>query len=180
MNLSVRECKENDIQKIVDYFHHSDEGYLRGMGVEVSKLPSREDWINTLKKELAKPYKEKELYYVIWLMDNEPVGHSNVNFINFGKVANMHLHVWDVQKRQKGMGVTFLQQTIPMYFEKFQLKKLLCEPFGQNIPPNKTLQKFGFSFLGKEEKVSGPINFLQEVSKYELSLEKLNVLKRNF
>ena len=169
MEISVRECLEEDIEKIVDYFLKSDAEYLRGMGADKNKLLARNEWIKKLQQEFKKPYAEKELYYIIWLLDNEAVGHSNVNHIKFGEVATMHLHVWNSKLRQNGLGSKFLKKTIPLYFENLKLEKLICEPFSGNISPNKTLRKIGFDFIKNYETIPGAINFYQEVSRYEIT-----------
>ena len=172
MSIEVRESIEPDIEKIVDYFVQADTDFLRGMGAEKSKLPRRENWIENLQSELAKPYNKKGYYYIIWLKDNQPIGHSNVNHIEFGKSATMHLHLWQSGTRKSGMGLEFLKLTIPFYFENLELKKLICEPYSKNIAPNKTLKKFGFDFIRNYETIPGPINFQQIVNRYELSKEQ--------
>jgi len=169
MKLTVREMKSEDIALVVDYFLDAEEDFIRGMGAEKSKLPNREDWIKKLQLEVKKAYHDKEFYYIIWLLDDEPVGHSNVNQIHFGDVATMHLHVWNSKKRQSGLGIEFLKLAIPFYFKNLQIEKLICEPYSENIPPNKTLKKFGFDFIRSYATVPGWINFHQTVNRYELT-----------
>lgn len=93
-----------DIEKIVDYFIDSDVEYLKGMGAEKSKLPSRNEWIDKLKQDYEKGNDEKIFYYIIWLIASEAVGHSNINNIDFGKSATMHLHLWEGAIRKNGLG----------------------------------------------------------------------------
>lgn len=174
MNISVREFIASDIENIVDYFFYAEKDFLKGMGAEKDKLPKREKWIQNLQSELAKPNKEKGYYYIIWLLDNTPVGHSNVNHISFGESAKMHLHLWKGEKRKSGLGLKFLKMTIPLYFEKFELKKLICEPYSENIAPNMTLKKIGFNLIRTYETIPGMINFRQRVNRYELTKEQLS------
>lgn len=176
MMLTVREMTPKDISLVVDYFTNATPEYIHGMGAVKSKLPSRKEWIKLLENQLTKAYDKKEFYYIIWLIDNEPVGHSNINQITYNEVATMHLHVWHPLKRQKGLGKTFLKKTIPYYFKNFELEKLLCEPYSKNIPPNKTLPKVGFKFIRAYETIPGWINFHQTVNRFEFlktDLEKL-------
>ena len=51
MKLSVREMNETDIELIIDYFVNSSAGFLNEIGADEEKLPSKEKWINILKKE---------------------------------------------------------------------------------------------------------------------------------
>ncbi len=179
MKLSIREMTESDIEKIVDYFIDADAEFLKGMGADKSKMPDREEWIKKLKSELKKPNTEKEFYYIIWLIDNQPVGHSNINTITFGTSAIMHLHLWKSDKRRSGLGVAFLKRSIPYYFDNFNLKKLICEPYSKNIAPNKVLQKIGFTLKRTYETTPGWINFHQTVHRYELTKEQLEILKNS-
>jgi RimJ/RimL family protein N-acetyltransferase len=169
MKISVREFKKEDIELIIDYFINSNTEYLKGMGAIKSKFPTRKKWLEKLYQEIVKSNTEKEFYYVIWEIDNVPVGHSNINNITFGKQATMHLHLWQSNKRKKGLGVEFIKQTIPFYFKYFELEKLICEPYAQNITPNKVLEKNGFEFINKYETIPGWINFKQFVNRYELT-----------
>ena len=160
--------REDDIDKIVDYFINSDAEYLKGMGADKNKMPEREGWIMKLISSLEKPYHEKEFYYIIWLIDNEPIGHSNINHIEFGKSAKMHLHLWNQQSRKKGIGQLFLKQTVPYYFNNFKLDELICEPYSKNIGPNKVLKKVGFEFVKSYKTTPEWINFHQTVNHYIL------------
>ena len=79
--------------------------------------------IKYLQSEIKKPYKVKEFYYIIWILDNQEIGHSNINNIDFVKSATMHLHLWNNDKRKSGLGLEFLRLTIPYYFINFKLEK---------------------------------------------------------
>ena len=92
MNLSVRELEIHEIGRMVDYFITAKDSFLKGMGADKSKLPTRDDWIQKLELDFNKPSTEKEFYYILWLFDNQPIGHSNINQIKFGNTATMHLH----------------------------------------------------------------------------------------
>lgn len=172
MKLTVRELKLSDIEKIVDYFVKSDKVFLIKMGADKSKLPKREEWIKKLEFEYNKPYNKKEFYYIIWLIDNKPVGHSNINKIEFGKDATMHLHLWKNDIRKRGLGSEFLNLSLPYYFKKFELEKIICEPYSKNIAPNKVLEKIGFDLVRTYETIPGWINFQQKVNRFEL--KKIN------
>ena len=168
MKISIREMKMHDIGLVVDYFINADADYLRGMGADKDKLPGKTVWIENLKNELEKPISNKEYHYLIWLLDDLPIGHSNINKIVYGKFANMHLHMWTSHIRGKGLGLRFVELSIPYYFKKFKLEKLICEPYTENIGPNRLLKKAGFSFIKEYYTTPGIINFYQSVNRYEL------------
>jgi RimJ/RimL family protein N-acetyltransferase len=138
------------------------------MGANRSKLPERVQWIKKLQIELNKTHTEKEFYYIIWLLNDETIGHSNINNIEFGKSATMHLHLWKSKKRKSGLGEELLLLTIPYYFDTFKLEYLVCEPYFENIAPNKVLKKIGFELTRTYDTTPGWINFRQTVNRYVL------------
>ncbi len=177
MKLSVRELQLDDIEKIVDYFVNSSVEFMKGMGADKSKLLEKKEWIEKLKLELQKSYSQKEFYYIIWLVDNQPIGHSNVNNIEFKESATMHLHLWKNDKRKSGLGLEFLKLTIPYFLKNLELKKLICEPYSENVAPNKTLKKLGFKLVRTYETIPGWINFKQIVNRYELTKVQFGRIK---
>ena len=178
-NLSVREIQKTDFESIVDYFLKADHAFLHGMGVDTAKLPKRQDWLDILNKNFIAPIEKKQFFYVIWQIDHQPVGHSNINKIIYGEEAYMHLHLWNKQSRQNGMGLTLLQMTLPYYFDRFRLKKLYCEPSASNPAPNKTLEKIDFEFIKSYETMPGWINYYQKVNKWCLTKDKFRLISRN-
>lgn len=174
--LSVREQRLEDIQKIVEYFLNADHNFLLNMGVDASKLPSKQEWIDALTRNYYLDNDEKSIYYIIWLIKDKPVGHCNINKIVLKDKAYLHLHLWQSITRHKGLGAKFLKLSIPFFFEIFKLKKLYCEPYALNAAPNKTLHKLGFDLLSTYETVPGSINFKQQVNRWCLTEEKWQLI----
>ena len=174
--LSVREIQYSDIAPLSDYWFKSDPGFLVTMGVDLSKMPTREQWQQMLEQQINQTYKEKQSYCIIWLLENEPIGHSNVNRIIFGEEAYMHLHIWKNDHRTKGMGLQFVRMTLPYFFKNMQLKKICCEPYALNPAPNKTMENIGFDFIKEYVTVPGWINYEQLVKHWELTFEKFKSL----
>ena len=178
-HLSAREIQESDVDHIVNYWYKADPDFLVNMGVDLSKMPAENDLRNYLEEPLSKPYEQKQTYCIIWLLDDNPVGHSNVNKIKFGQEAHMHLHLWTRNARQKGFGTAFVKMTLPYFFKNLKLKNLFCEPYALNPAPNHTLIKVGFDFIKNYITTPGFINFEQPVNRYEMSFEKFEVLGLN-
>jgi RimJ/RimL family protein N-acetyltransferase len=91
----------------------------------------------------------------------------------------MHLHLWKNDKRKNGLGFDFLKRTIPYYFKNFELETLICEPYSENIAPNRVLQKLGFQLIRTYDTTPGWINFHQTVNRYELKKEQLVEIKKD-
>ena len=168
-NLIVRELQLDDMDPFMSYWLNADEIYLANMGVDIKKLPTKEQFVTYWKSQLEMPVEEKLSYCVIWQKNNIPIGHSSTRPTHFGKEAYMHLHLWNTGERQKGIGGEFMKLTLPHYFEKLQLKDLYCEPYALNPAPNKLLEKLGFDFVKEHRSVPGPSNFEQQVNLWHLS-----------
>lgn len=166
--LSVREIKESDIDLIINYWLTSNDQYLLGMGVDLNKMPSREEWQQMLAAQIQLPYSQKQSYCSIWELNGNPVGHCNVNKIVFGEEAYMHLHIWYAAERKMGLGVQCIQKSLALFFKNLQLKKIYCEPYALNEAPNKTLARAGFHFVKEYVTIPGSLNFEQPVKLWEI------------
>ena len=83
MILSVREIKKEDIEPLSDYWLSAPPDFLTGMGCDVCKMPTKEDWHKMLTEQISTELKKKKSYCLIWEYDDKKVGHSNVNKIIF-------------------------------------------------------------------------------------------------
>lgn len=167
--LTVKELSHDEIDVLTDYWMNADKDYLLGMGVDLTKLPAREDFKAMLEEQLRATYADKKAYALIWLLNGVPAGHSNINKIKFGEEAYKHLHIWNAADRNKGYGIKWLKQSIPYYFKNFGLQHLFCEPYALNPAPNHTMQKLGFEFVDEYITTPGWINFEQPVKLWKLS-----------
>jgi RimJ/RimL family protein N-acetyltransferase len=175
--LTVREITATDIPLIIDYWLGADAAFLAGMGADIHKIPPHEEWVQMLTAQLSQSYEEKKSYCIIWLLNEVPVGHSNVNKIIIGEEAYMHLHMWQTDKRQRGIGTQLVKMTIPYFFTNLQLKKLYCEPYALNPAPNKTIEKVGFTFIKEYLTIPGSFNFEQHAKLWVLSYDNYKKLK---
>lgn len=166
--LQVREIEPDDIDHIVRYWLGSDHHFLRSMGVDLGKLPEKEDLIKMIGAQLEQPYDQKHSFAMIWMVNGESVGHCNVNDIKFGTEAYMHLHMWRSDLRHKGVGSELLRLTLPHFFEKLDLDRLISEPYALNEAPNRTLPKVGFILEKEYTTVPGSLSFEQPVKRWVL------------
>ena len=167
-HLSIRELQIDDISLIADYWLLSDPNYMKSMGVDLAKLPLRDDFTRMLTNQLKLPIEVRNAYCLIWELDEKAIGHSNTNPTIFGKEAFFHTHIWKAENRKTGYGADLLRMSIATYFNKLSLKKLIGEPFAHNPAPNRLLEKLGFKFIRKYKTTPGSLNFEQEVNRWEL------------
>ncbi len=159
-----------DYERMVDYFLNADDAFLQGMGVDRKKLLSREAWLESLMLDHQRRDPERDRSYLAWLYDDVPVGHSNINKINFGNHAFIHLHLWTRGLRKSGLGTQYFRASAAEFMRRFRLKRLYCEPFADNPAPNRVLAKSGFRFVKKYRTIPGVINFEQDVNQYVLEM----------
>lgn len=151
---------------MVDYFLEADDAFLRGMGVDRSRLPSRTDWIASALNDHGRPKHEKERAYLAWVYDGLAIGHSSINRIQVGKEAFIHLHLWTAPRRRAGLGTQFFRLSAERFARDFSLERLYCEPYAENPAPNRVVTRAGFRLMKRYRTIPGPLNFEQEVNLY--------------
>ena len=161
--------QQEDVVLIVDYWHNSSDEHLIGMGVDLDKLPGRDDMMQGISTQLGQSFEEKNAYALIWELNGKPVGHCNINEITFGSQANMHLHIWEKDNRRLGYGIEWVRMSLPFYLTNFELQTLICEPMRSNPGPNRLLKKLGFIHEKDYVTIPGSHCFEQEVSRWTLS-----------
>ncbi|RYE55441.1 MAG: N-acetyltransferase [Sphingobacteriales bacterium] len=177
--LTVREVTESDIESIVGYWLQSDKAFLQNMGVDIAKLPARDQLSLILQKQINTPLEQRSSYCIIWQANGMPIGHCNTNPTFYGNEAYMHLHLWNDSVRKKGLGTALVKMTLPHFFDRLKLKRLVSEPYALNVAPNKSLLKVGFELVKEYTTIPGSINFEQPVKRWEMTLEKYQQLKRD-
>jgi hypothetical protein len=167
--LSVRPLKEADIPFLIEYwFNCSDEDYIR-MGVDKSKLMSKKDCENYFLNICNTPIEQAHSFYLIWLINNEPVGHNSLNEIIHGEIANLHLHMWNSKFRGQGFGPILFCKAVVEFYKLFQFKLILCEPKSSNLMPNKMLSKIGYTKWKTTVSKSSEMSLTCETNSYLIS-----------
>ena len=178
--LSVREMQISDIPDFLKYWYDADPAYMLNMGVDINKMPPREQLYQMLLEQLNTPIENRRSCCVVWENDGEAIGHSNTNPTTYGDEAKMHLHLWSPEKRKKGMGTELVRMTLPYYFKNLKLKTLWCEPYALNAAPNKTLEKVGFTLVKEYFGVPSFISFEQPVKQWRMLHADFELLVKNF
>ncbi len=172
MERNIRELDLGDMNPVIDYFLDADDEALKTMGVDREKLPEKGEWRIMLLEEFDRSISSKKNYYLIWLLDGKPVGHSNINKIAYEKEAYMHLHPWDRDNGQGGDRDYYARRCVALFFDLFKLERIVCEPNAEDAVVNRTLEKIGFELEKTYDTVPGSINFHQTVNRWVLPKEK--------
>jgi RimJ/RimL family protein N-acetyltransferase len=168
MSLTVREMALDEVDLIIDYFHHSTPEHLERMGVDPTRLPAPRDWRARYAAEYDMPVRERSTLLVIWELDGLAVGFSTADRIVYGDQAHMHLHIVGPEHRNSGIGARCLHDTVELYFGILQLSILFCEPNAFNVAANRALQSAGFRYVKTHQTVPGPLNYHQPVTRWVL------------
>ncbi len=166
MTPNVRKMTLSETELIVDYFHGATPEHLETMGVDPTRLPARDAWRERFARDFALPIEQRQAFQTIWLEDGRAIGFSTTDKIVYGERANIHLHMVDPDRRNSGVGAACVRQSVDIYFETLQLKRLFCEPNAFNVAPNRTLQKAGFKYLKTHMTVPGLLNYHQAVTRW--------------
>lgn len=150
--------------------HGATDEFLLGLGVDRARLQPREAWFDHLWRDQQIPEDDprRERFYVAWVLDGVVVGHSSINQIQWGQQAFGHLHLWRSDLRRAGLGADFMRRSVSFYFERFNLNVLYVEPYAYNPGPNRVLKKLGFKLVKQHRTVPGPMNFKQDVNRWEM------------
>jgi len=73
------------------------------------------------------------------------------------------------------MGTVCVRETVRLYFDSLDLRRLLCEPNAFNVAPNRTLQSAGFRYVKTYRTVPAPLNYHQAVTRWVFDYEQLRV-----
>jgi RimJ/RimL family protein N-acetyltransferase len=169
--ISIRPLQEEDIPNIVDYwFKNTDENLIQ-MGVDKTKFVSQTEFTNSLQAICNAPLDKVKSYYLIWLIDNKPIGYNALKDILKDEIANMHLHMWNAEYRGKGYGAKLFCMAALEFYSMFNLKMILCEPRSSNPMPNKMLAKIGFKKWKTYLSTSSELSLTCELNSYIIDAE---------
>ena len=174
--IDIKELDRSNLEFILDYWTSSSDEHLSSMGVDLNKVPSRKSLAEMIGSQIGLSDTDKQSLAFVAYLNDEPIGHCNVNQINLGDEAHMHLHIWNKDHRKKGLGSEMIKRSIPLFFERLGLQRLWCEPYAKNAAPNKALIKLGFKYIKSHITIPGAINFEQEVHTYVFEKDHLSQL----
>ena len=157
-----------DVPEVVAYWCGASPAELARMAVDPRKLPAEETLRAQLDSLLATPEAKARSFYSVWLVDGRPVGYSSLKNIVRDDHADMHLHIWDPTVRGKGFGATLFCLSALDFFERFQLRRIVCEPSVGNPMANAMLRRVGFRLLGSRVGASSELSAVTDLNAYAI------------
>ena len=168
VNLSIRPLAAGDLARFINYWQGLSPIEMERMGVAVERMPSANQMRENLEPMLSLPDNNTHSSVLAWCLDGEAVGHSSLKDIVPGESGNIHLHLWRTDLRGKGYGPRLFCLAALDFYDRFQLKRMLCEPKADNPAPNRLLQKIGFPLISTRTGASSELSATCLLHRYDI------------
>jgi len=166
--LTVRPLASEDFDGYIAYFTRPTKADAERMGLATDRVPSAARLSSDLETMLATPVDRVHSFVLAWCLDGETIGHSSLKDIVPGEFGSMHLHMWRADLRGKGYGPRLFCLSALDFFERFNLKRIMCEPKADNPMANRMLKKIGFPLVLTHVARSSELSVLCELNRYDI------------
>jgi RimJ/RimL family protein N-acetyltransferase len=141
MELSVRPLTAEHFDGFINYWLGLSQAEIERLGVATDRLPSAARMRSDLEAMVAAPDNRVRSFVLAWCINGEAIGHSSLKDIVWGDAGSIHLHMWRANLRGKGCGPFLFCMAAVDFYERFKLKRIICEPKADNKPPNRLLHR---------------------------------------
>ena len=171
VQLAVRPLAVEHVDGYVDYLTRVPKADAERMGLAVERLPSAANMRSDLEGMLATPVERVRTFMLAWCLNGKAIGHSSLKEIVPGDFGKIHLHLWRTDLRGKGFGPRLFCLAALDFYERFKLKRIICEPKADNPMPNRMLQKIGFPLVLTHVAASSELSVVCELNRYAILRE---------
>ena len=181
MELSVRPLAARDFDDFIKYWLGLSPAEIERLGVAIDRLPTPDRMRSDLEAILVAPDEAVRNFVLAWCIDGQPIGHSSLKDIVPGEFGSIHLHMWRADLRGKGHGAHLFCLAAADFYERFNLKRIICEPKADNPAPNRLLQRIGFPLVSTRIGRGSELGTICELNCYDIRREiaERYLLKRN-
>jgi RimJ/RimL family protein N-acetyltransferase len=168
MELSVRPLAAEDFNGFINYWLGLSQEEIERLGIAIDRMPSAAQMRSDLKAMLAAPNNGVRSFVLAWCVNGEAIGHSSLKDIVPRDSGSIHLHMWRADLRGKGHGpYLFCLAAVDLY-ERFKLKRIICEPKAANPAPNRLLQRIGFPLISTRVGRSSELSTICKLNRYDI------------
>ena len=171
MDLSVRPLAADDFDNFINYWLGLSQAEIERLGIAIDRVPSAARMRSDLEAMLAAPYDDVRSFVLAWCINGEAIGHSSLKDIVPGDFGSIHLHIWRADLRGKGHGPHLFCLAAVDFYERFKLKRIVCEPKADNPPPNRLLQRIGFPLISTRIGRSSELSRICKLNRYDIVRE---------
>lgn len=165
---SVRPLAIEDFDSFIAYFTSPSTADAERMGLDISRVPSAAKLRSDLDAIIDAPLSRLPIFILTWCVDGKAIGHSSLKKIVHGDSGSMHLHMWHADLRGNGYGPRLFCLSALDFYERFNLKRIICEPKADNPMANRMLNKIGFPLTLRHLAASSEISIVCELNRYEI------------
>jgi RimJ/RimL family protein N-acetyltransferase len=171
MTLSIRPLAREDFDNFINYWRGLSQPELEHLGVASDRLPSAARMRFDLEAMLAASNDTLRTFVLAWCINGHAIGHSSLKDIVPAETGSMHLHMWCADLRGKGYGGYLFCLAAIDFYERFKLKRIICEPKADNPSPNRLLQKIGFPRVATRIGRSSELSTICKLNRYDIARE---------
>jgi RimJ/RimL family protein N-acetyltransferase len=166
--LTVRPLASEDFDGYIAYFTRPSKDDAARMGLAIDRVPSAARLRSGLEEMIATPVDRLRSFVLAWCLDGETIGHSSLKDIVPGDFGSMHLHMWRADRRGKGYGPRLFCLSALDFYERFNLRRIICEPKADNPMANRMLKRIGFPLVLTHNAASSELSVVCELNRYEI------------
>lgn len=168
-NISIRELLQSDIELICNYWFGQSSSYWTDLGVDISRLGTRENYSAKMNTDFIKSNGIQEI--AIILLNGEPIGHHSLTHHIENESAIFHTHIWSSAHRKQGIATISYPKACCYFFQTLRLKKIIFKTPKINIGANRLKEKLGIKKIF-ETIYDGPLLLRPlEANLYEINVD---------
>jgi RimJ/RimL family protein N-acetyltransferase len=166
--LTVRPLANEDFDGFIAYFTRSSKADAERMGLAIDRVPPAARMRSDLELMIATPVDQLRSFVLAWCLDGKTIGHSSLKDIVPGDIGSIHLHMWRADLRGKGYGPRLFCLSALDFYDRFNLKRMICEPKADNPMANRMLRRIGFPLVLTHVAAGSELSVVCELNRYEI------------
>jgi RimJ/RimL family protein N-acetyltransferase len=166
--LTVHPLGREDFDGFIAYFTRASQADAERMGLAIDRVPSPTQLRSDLETMIATPVDQLRSFVLAWCIDGKTIGHSSLKDIVPGESGSIHLHMWRADLRGKGYGPRLFCLSALDFYERFNLKRIICEPKADNPMANRLLQRIGFPLVLTHVAAGSELSVVCELNRYDV------------
>ena len=167
--LTIRPLASEDLDGYIAYFTQPSKADAERMGLAIDRVPSATRLRSELELMIVTPLDRLRSFVLAWCIDGKTIGHSSLKDIVPREFGSIHLHMWRADLRGKGYGPRLFCLSVLDLYDRFNLKRIICEPKADNPMANRMLKKIGFPLVLTHVAASSELSVVCELNRYEIS-----------
>ena len=140
----LRDIEKSDIETLVSYWHDTDPAYLSSLGVDLTKLASRDVTRSRFLSSLPGAQQPPERATFVVTCDGQLAAYTNLNFKPMDEVY-VHVHTVVRSSLAKALVYAYFPEMIKIFFNCFPINQLTMQTSAKNQNINRFLVKFGLA-----------------------------------